>query len=107
MKQPEDTKTAELPGLRRRGRPSTGTAMTNAERQRAYRQRLAAQRYETDPGELSRVTLIDQLAAALRAIDSQDEFAEGAERVAEDLLSEIVTRYGLNPKRVKSSRVTK
>lgn len=43
MKQPTDTKTMELPmpGAKRgRGRPSTGTAMTSAERQKAYRDRV-------------------------------------------------------------------
>lgn len=43
MKQPTDTKTMELPmpGAKRgRGRPATGVAMTSAERQKAYRDRI-------------------------------------------------------------------
>lgn len=40
----KDDVTAELPGVtRRRGRPSTGKAMTDAERQKAYRKRLKDQ----------------------------------------------------------------
>lgn len=46
MKSIDDTKTLELleiePVKRGRGRPSTGQAMTNAERQAARRARLAA-----------------------------------------------------------------
>ena len=39
MKDPIDTVTAELPLARRRGRPSTGEAMTQAQRKRAQRAR--------------------------------------------------------------------
>jgi len=36
----------EQPAKRKRGRPATGKAMTPAEKQRAYRERQKAQRYE-------------------------------------------------------------
>lgn len=39
--------------------------MTAAERQRAYRERLAQERYEYDTREVSRVTLIRQLVDCL------------------------------------------
>jgi hypothetical protein len=44
MKDLNDRTTVDLfaPAKRRRGRPHTGQAMTNAERQKAYRQRLKA-----------------------------------------------------------------
>lgn len=41
----QDTRTANLPGIPRRpGRPATGNAKSNAERQAAYRQRHGAAR---------------------------------------------------------------
>lgn len=43
MKQPEDSKTVDIFGLKRpRGRPPSGDAMTAAERQKARRERLKA-----------------------------------------------------------------
>ncbi len=38
----------EQPAKRRRGRPATGNAMTPAERQKAYRERMKSQREETE-----------------------------------------------------------
>lgn len=110
MKQAEDNRTLELPGVSRakRGRPAIGDrAMTAAERQKAYRDRQRDTRYETRPEEMSRVTLIDQLGSALRAIDDGHELSDGAEWIAEGIIREIITRYELNQKRLKSSRVTK
>jgi len=52
MIDPADKQTAELPleqPKRGRGRPSTGQAMTPAEKQRAYRQRLADQQKSQVP----------------------------------------------------------
>lgn len=52
MKQADDNNTGELDlgeVPRRPGRPSTGSAMSNAERQRAYRQRQKEQRNENVP----------------------------------------------------------
>lgn len=104
MKQAEDTKTTELPGLRRRGRPPTGTAMTNAERQKAYRERLAEERYSTKPAEVSRVTLMRQLADAFDQLDKKsgdEDMNEGAAYMAEGIVAELVTRYGLDVYSIK------
>lgn len=117
MKQAEDTKTAELPGLSRRGRPPAGErAMTPAERQRAYRQRKADLRWVPNNAikELPRVDLMARLATALAAADKAgqgtDEW-EGATYHAEEILAEIATRYELDAYRInrkaKASRVTK
>jgi len=51
MIEPADKQTQALPldeqpAKRKRGRPATGKAMTPAEKQRAYRERQKAQRYE-------------------------------------------------------------
>jgi hypothetical protein len=45
MKQPEDNKTLDLVGNlpKRRGRPASGSALSNADRQRKYREKLAAE----------------------------------------------------------------
>lgn len=100
MKQPEDTKTAELPNLGRRGRPPVGErAMTAAERQKAYRARLAEQRYGGKKSELSRVTLIKQLNDCFDQIDRKppdEDLNEGARYMAEEILAELVTRYDLS-----------
>lgn len=99
MKQTEDTFTAELP-LTRRGRPPVGqVAMTPAERQRAYRRRLAEERHEVKPAEVSRVTLIRQLTDAFGQLDKPDgdaDMNEGAQYMAERIIAELVTRYDLN-----------
>lgn len=111
-KQTEDTKTAELPGLKRRGRPPAGgVAMTAAERQKAYRLRKAQELF--DPmTEMSRVTILKTLSQALeRFEDEAYEFREGAEVIAEQAIAEIVTRYQLDFARIKRAaaeqRVTK
>lgn len=109
MKQPEDRKTRELPGLGRRGRPPAGErAMTPAERQKAYRQRKAQERFAPSLDEMSRVTLMETLSNALACLERKDyEFREGAEAVAEQVIRELVTRYELRGDKVKPSRVTK
>lgn len=59
----KDDVTAELPGVpKRRGRPSTGKAMTGAERMAEYRARLAAAGRETVTVDLDK-----EVADALRA----------------------------------------
>jgi len=108
MKQAEDTKTAELPGLKKRGRPSTGNAMTNAQRQQAYRRRQQHERYRADASEVSRVTLIQQLNDALMSLDNPEyPYREGAEYTAQQVIGEIVTRYALDLRKIKAQRVTK
>jgi len=109
----DTTKSAgEISTLKKRGRPSTGNAMTNAQRQKAYRQRLRSQLYEIDPKEItSRVTLVKQLAQALEVLDKPDyPYREGAEWSAANLVAEIVTRYNLSAplkKLQQAKRVTK
>lgn len=48
--------TPELPGLKRRGRPATGKAMTNAERQAKYRASRKAPAQV--PGEVAQVAVL-------------------------------------------------
>lgn len=103
MKQPEDTKTAELPGLTRRGRPPVGDkAMTPAERQKAYRERKKEETWFATTDESSRVALLSKLAHHLRAVDEDHELKAGAQHLAEEVIAEIVTRYGLRKKRVNT-----
>lgn len=113
-KHPDDHKTLELRGLSRPGRPTAAQrASTPAERQRAYRQRQRIELAEPDPANMSRVTIVRQLAQALQAIEERSEFAEGAEWQAQKLVAEVIARYGLDWKRVGdwrrlyASRVTK
>jgi hypothetical protein len=109
-KQAEDTKTGELPGLTRRGRPPAGDrAMTAAERQRAYRERLAEERHGGKPSDLSRVTLMRQLNDCFDQIDRKGaklgelkaDIDEGARYLAEQILAELVTRYELDVYSIK------
>lgn len=110
MKQAEDNKTAELPGLTRRGRKPIGEKpMTNAERQRAYRERLAEERHGGKPADLSRVTLMRQLNDCFDQIDRKGaklgdlkaDIDEGAQYLAEQILAELITRYDLDVYKIK------
>lgn len=70
-----DTKTQpmELEQKRGRGRPATGQALSNADRQRAYRERQKAQRNEKKEGSKERSyarTIVDQ-AAIIRGLEQQ------------------------------------
>lgn len=113
MKQAEDKKTKELPGLGRRGRPPVGErAMTPAERQKAYRERLAEERYDNNARDLSRVTIMKQLVDCFDQLDRRPpdtDLSEGAKYRAEELLAELATRYELDcykiNRRVKAERV--
>jgi hypothetical protein len=93
----------------RRGRPPLGDrAMTHAERQRAYRQRL--QRAEIDSigaeAEASRVTLVGSLAYALAQLDTdRPEDAQQATRLTVGrIIQEIVTRYEIEPPRKRARK---
>jgi predicted nuclease with TOPRIM domain len=74
---------------RRRGRPSTGKAMTNAERQRAYRERAKAQRNEKDDAALiSALNRCDELASKLgRANDRIKDLEGEVQRLKAELTS--------------------
>lgn len=67
--------TPELPGLRRRGRPSSGKALTNAQRQALWR---ASNR----PRQPLEVAQLDALAARVRSI--QDEMCAQAVEIFQD-----------------------
>lgn len=105
MKQVEDNKTMELPLKRGPGRPPRGqAAMTSAERQRAYRARLAEERYALKPAQVSRVTLLKQLADAFDQLDKKNgdqDMNEGAAYMAEGIIAELVTRYELSVATIK------
>jgi len=71
MKQIEDTRTGDLLGgaIRQRGRPSTGRAMTSAERQAVRRAKLAAEGKTT----LTIKVSVEALQALARFVHFKDE----------------------------------
>lgn len=84
--------------------------MTAAERQRAYRERLAQERYEYDTREVSRVTLILQLVDCLDQLDRRPpdpDLNEGAQYRAAEILAELVTRYKLDVSQVRRFKAAK
>lgn len=90
----------EQPAKKRRGRPATGQAMTPAEKQRAYRERLKAQQSSRpgaiyDQGDMDEairayqrevVKLTDELNAALRRAEKAEKANKG--NVAVNLLED-------------------
>lgn len=69
----KQTKPMDLEQKRGRGRPATGQALSNADRQRAYRERQKAQRNEKKEGSKERSyarTIVDQ-AAIIRGLEQQ------------------------------------
>lgn len=88
---------------RRGRRPLADKAMTGAERQRAYRARLQDERFDSSLPDLSRVTLLAQLASCLGQLDSTRvdvDLTEGASYLAESILAEIIGRYRLDRPRI-------
>jgi len=85
MKQETDTRTMDLPlpgGKRRRGRPATG-GMSGAERQRAYRARLA----EEGKAPVSVTLSADVVAALDKFVQFKDETkGEAVDRILRDRL---------------------
>lgn len=78
--------------------------MTPAERQKAYRERLAEERYGGKKSDLSRVTLIKQLNDCFDQLDRKppdEDLNEGAQYLAEEILAELVTRYDLDVYKIK------
>ena len=83
--------------------------MTPAERQKAYRERLAEERHGGKPSDLSRVTLMRQLNDCFDQIDRRGtklgdlkaDIDEGAQYLAEQILAELVTRYDLDVHSIK------
>ena len=79
--------TPELPGLRRRGRPATGKAMTNAERQARYREKNRPR-----PGVPA--CLVESAAAQVRLV--QDLMLDKAIEIGQlnpDLLAQVEGWY--------------
>lgn len=105
MKQADDKKTMELPGMptpRRRGRPPKHDfgPMTNAERQKAYRRRAKEKLFVTDYEKLTKVALLGQLGQALSVLDNDqasDIEHEAAGFTASKIVAEVATRYQLRP----------
>ena len=91
--------TTPAPTPKRRGRPATGTALTAAQRQRAYRQRLKAAPVEAQ-GQvtpLGRVALVKMLGEQLVVLDDAQQ-VDGHSRARWNIariMREIVTRYGI------------
>lgn len=90
-----------MPAVKRRGRPPKSDlgAMTNAERQAAYRRRVRNQLGELDVTKLSRVAILGQLAQSLAELDGGEveEAREVAAYWSSKIVAEIVTRYKLKP----------
>lgn len=97
MKQQDDNKTRELPGLGKRGRKPLGErAMTPAERMKAYRARLKEEKPWRAPEQTSRVAIMQELAGCLARLDDADSKTKESDRwSAEAMVREIVTRYRL------------
>lgn len=87
----------EQPAKRKRGRPATGKAMTPAEKQRAYRERQKAQRYEKSDKHAVPYEEVVAIALELgerckRAEDRRDELHDQVQRlqaVRDDLIREL------------------
>ena len=89
------------PAPKPRGRPASGTpALTAAQRQRAYRQRLKSAPIEA-AGQikpLGRVALVRLLGEQLVVLDDKAASAEDSSRARWQLgriMRELVTRYGI------------
>ena len=116
MIDPADKQTAPLPleqPKRGRGRPSTGKAMTPAEKQRAYRQRLAEQRANQVPATWHREVRsaaderIKELEQDLAAAIARAELAEARADVMGNELAIIKARLGkAQAAKTKKSNVT-
>ncbi|OGQ51880.1 MAG: hypothetical protein A3J24_11375 [Deltaproteobacteria bacterium RIFCSPLOWO2_02_FULL_53_8] len=103
MIDPTDKQTAALPleqPKRGRGRPSTGAAMTPAEKQRAYRQRLAEQKNNQVPeakfGKVRSTAAerIEQLEQQLADAITRAELAEARADVMGNELAIIKAKLG-------------
>lgn len=116
MIDPEDKQTQALPleqPKRGRGRPATGKAMTPAEKQKAYRQRLAEQKNNQVPAarlEKVRSTAaerIEQLEQQLADAIARAELAEARADVMGNDLAIIKARLGkAQAAKTKKSNVT-
>lgn len=88
------------PAPKRRGRPATGTALTAAQRQREYRQRVKAAPIEA-AGQikpLGRVALVKLLNEQLVVLEDNAASAEDSSRARWQLgriMRELVARYGI------------
>jgi len=99
MKDPIDTVTNELPLPRRRGRPSTGEALTPAQRKRAQRARDRAASRAEDYSNCTTERLLRDLGYAV---------ALGLPYIAQDIASELHSRaqsvYNLKTEKAREDR---
>jgi hypothetical protein len=99
MKDPVDTVTADLPLPRRRGRPSTGDAMTPAQRKRAQRSRDRAASRTDDYTSCTTERLLRDLGYAV---------THGLPYIAQSIASELHARaqsvYKLKAEKARQKR---
>lgn len=99
MKDPIDTVTAELPLSRRRGRPSTGEALTPAQRKRAQRSRDRAASRTDDYTSCTTERLLRDLGYAV---------VHGMPYIAQAIVSELHARaqsvYNLKAEKARQDR---
>ena len=77
------------------GRPATGSAKTQAQRQRAYRERTyteALQATDNLPGATTQA-LLGNLARQIKLIDTKPDHADVARDVAGMVMAELCKRY--------------
>ncbi|WP_193076148.1 hypothetical protein [Pseudomonas sp. FME51] len=92
MIDPTDKQTAALPldaPKRGRGRPSTGKAMTPAEKQKAYRERLKQRKYELGGAAIAGEEAFKELNETSRKLAS----VEGKNLYLEHQLRELQEKY--------------
>lgn len=78
------------------GRPAQqGVARTPAQRQRAYRERLAQAQHNAmlKPNEATTVALLASVKHFCNSIDSQPDHADVARRLAAPVIAELCNRY--------------
>jgi|GEM_PF-1969294 len=87
-KQTQSLPLDELPAKKRRGRPSTGKAMTPAEKQRAYRERQKAKSGYVDPATVEEIKRMQAEITSLRAaLVATDRLREENEKLKKQLSS--------------------
>lgn len=77
------------------GRPPTGSAKTQAQRQRAYRERTYTEALQaTDDLQGATTTaLLGNLARQIKLIDTKPDHADVARDVAASVMAELCNRY--------------
>jgi hypothetical protein len=81
---------------KRPGRPpKAGAALTPAQRQRAYRERLVQAQSDAmlKPSEASTTALLASIKHFCESIDTQPDHADIARRLAKPVIAELCNRY--------------